>query len=158
MGIILGSNKGRQKGGGLSSLICDAPPIKDASVRSFAQRRIEKRKRKEHEGSSAIVKKPCGVTSYDIPRSVTKNPKEDGPRIYRCSIWKLMSLEKINWMKAHSIEHIVVLIEGDYPLPDWWKETGMTFRKFSNSLDKKVRNYCLQVLEKHPDDCLLIAE
>ncbi|MHA1679764.1 MAG: hypothetical protein ACTSUE_02070 [Promethearchaeota archaeon] len=163
----------------LSALISASPSAKDSKKKArvkagFRTARVELTKRKrewaeETERKRAREIKELGpfsdfldysfkahgyIQSYGRPFKFKRNDKN--PRVYNCSPRKLLSLENINWMKAHSIEHLVFCQEGDFPLPDWWKDTGMSFCKAS-SMNPFVLTHIKKVLSQTTDACVLIA-
>ncbi len=161
----------------LDQLIDASPAVVDhiRPSRAFvtARAELDKRKRevfnKEREGGffpadlagPAFVKQRTGtvdvepkryLTSYRVPSYFTKV----GPRRYEAKLWKLLSLDVINVLKAHSIEHLICVDAGLIPLPSWWEKTGMTFHQFTEK--GAALDACAEkLLEANPDSLILVA-
>jgi hypothetical protein len=161
----------------LASLIHGSPAARDHVSASTAYRtaraEVAKRKREMKEATKrkrareikalgpfdcyldfAFKTQGC-VTSYAIPSNFRKS--DEHPRKYTCGTYKLMSLENINYMKAHGIEHVVVVQKGTYYMPPWWDETGMTFKQVSY-MDPFTQTYCRRLLKNNPEECILVAK
>jgi hypothetical protein len=160
----------------LSSMISASPSATDQSAkkesRALGTARAEVRKRKreiEEEARKKRVRelgpfanyvdycfKTQGfIQSYNRPSYFTRSP--DNGRVYTCSTRRLLTLENINWMKAHGIEHLVLCQAGDFPLPGWWKDTKMSFDKYE-TMTPFAQSRCLSLLKENPDNCILIAK
>lgn len=95
------------------------------------------------------------ITSYSIPYHFSRSKAHS--RMFTCGTQGLLSLENINWMKAHSIEHVIVVQKGSFFVPEWWKDTGMTFKQIP-CMDTFAQSYCHKLLQDNPEECILVAK
>ena len=160
----------------LASLIQDSPAARDHITSSMVYRaaraEVSKRKREAAEEVKrkrareisemgpfidyldfAFKTQGC-VVSYGIPSKFRRSEKH--PRMFTCDTYKLLSLENVNYMKAHGIEHVVVVQKGSYLLPAWWEETGMSFHQIP-LMNESGESRCRGLMERYPDDCILVA-
>ncbi len=148
----------------LSSLIRESPNPTDhiKSTNAFHSARAEldirKRARNQRSSKKAVAKaRKEGLRYIQAYRRPSRFRKADIiPRTYFCSSWKLLSLDNINWMKAHSIEHIIMIDEGDIPLPMWWGDTCMTLDQF-DTLGDEAYACGAMLCKENPDNCVLFA-
>lgn len=162
----------------ISALIEASPSAKDSTsdqgkkdaALQIARAELKKRKREISEEAKRKRARDVGpftdyldfcfkidgyAMSYGKPFNFSRSKKNR--RVYNCSAKRLLTLENINCMKAHGIEHVILCQEGDFPLPYWWKETGMSFHQFP-SVNPFTQTRCRRLLDENPGECILIAK
>ena len=80
----------------------------------------------------------------------------DNVSIYSCKNKKIMSLESVNWMKAHNITFIAFCIDYVIPEPEWWDNTGIEIQYYGQKYNRAI-NDCEKAISEIDENCALLV-
>lgn len=101
-----------------------------------------------------------GLNTPDRFREIVKNV------VYSSGSKKLVDITAVNIMKAHGIQHILFISNKEFPLPNYWKDTGISFYKFpveeetnlpTASQIKEIIAQVEMIFKENPEESILIC-